>query len=161
MGERMNFDIRLSLTEKEMFEEYGVEGEVEINGSIEKFFAPIGYWHIKDYYKNWMLSLEDAWKRNRPAVFIVGMRSPENSNFLFSWVLYFEEDKAYIHNVAIFCDEMKNGFGISQFNDHIGPREIINEDGKKISEWEITRNDVVDFFNRLQTRLQRGASVDI
>ena len=149
----MSFDLRLDDVVKENFDEKGVVGEIEINGEVESFFSPISYWSRSDYYKSWVASLEDAWRRTRPAVFIVSMRDPECAQFMFSWVAYFEGEDVYLQNKIIFNNDLMGKFCIKKINDHFGPRAMCNEDGQRISEWHITKMDITNFFLKIKKNM--------
>ncbi len=132
-----------------MEDEPVLPAEIIIDDFNEKLNIPISYWGLSDYKQSWLKSLESGLANKDHAVLAVSMYEPGKSNFIFVWVIYFEEKNAYLQNRIIFLDEHPN-FMPDKINEFIEPRTTHNEDGMKISEWNTDLDSVRYFYNRLK-----------
>lgn len=115
----------------------------------EAMNIPLAYWSIDDYKNSWLYSLEDGLNKKNHAALAVSMYQPEVTNFVFTWVIYFDDDIAHIQNNIIFLDEY-NDFSPDKINEFVDKRTIHDEDGMKISEWDTDLKSVLDFYNSLK-----------
>lgn len=115
----------------------------------EMCYLPVSYWNISDYKYSWLNSLEEGLINKNHSALAVSMYEPTQSNFLFTWVLYFEGDDVYVQNNIIFLNEYE-WFTPDKINKCIKPRAIYNEDGMAISEWHTDMNSVMSFFHSLK-----------
>ncbi|WP_411704686.1 hypothetical protein [Edaphovirga cremea] len=123
--------------------------EIVIDDFQEKINLPLSYWSLSDYKKSWLKSLESGLTNKDHAVLAVSMYEPEQSNFIFVWVVYFEGNNTYLQNSVIFLDECK-GFTPDKINEFIEYRTTHDEDGVKISEWSTDLQSVLSFYNSLK-----------
>lgn len=132
-----------------------IEGEFVLPASIiidefsEMMNIPLSYWNINDYKDSWLSSLEDGLENKKHATLAVSMYEPENTNFIFTWVLYFSGDDVFVQNSILFLDE-SHGFTPETINSFTEPRTTHNEDGMKISEWHTDLKSVLDFYHSLK-----------
>lgn len=144
------FDI--AIEDKLCKSDYGGQfypAEIIINESRESFQLPAGYWTVSEYKKNWLCSLEDGLKNKTHSALAVSMGEAENTNFIFTWVVYFKNNEAKVQNIMMFMDEMP-GFTPRKINDFVKDYEEYNEDGLKISEWSIDYKSIDDFVIKLK-----------
>jgi hypothetical protein len=73
------------------------------------------------------------------------MYDPVNSNFLMWWPVWRVDDKVFVQNQMLFLDHLEDPFNLLDPFRHIGDRSTISEDGRPISEWTITSNDMAAF----------------
>lgn len=114
----------------------------------EKLNLPLTYWKLSDYKLSWLKSLEIGLANKNHAALAVSMYGPGKSNFIFVWVIYFEDEKAYLQNSVIFLDEHTD-FMPDKINEFIEPRTTRDDDGMKISEWCTDLNSVYSFYKSL------------
>ncbi|MGG6156964.1 hypothetical protein ACQSFC_25295 [Salmonella enterica] len=132
-----------------------IEGECVLPASIiidefsEMMNIPLSYWNIDNYKDNWLKALEDGLVNKKHATLAVSMYEPEDTNFIFTWVLYFSGDDVFVQNNILFLDECP-GFTPERINYFTEPRETHNEDGIKISEWNTDLDSVIDFYETLK-----------
>ncbi|MDR3431686.1 MAG: hypothetical protein P4L95_07230 [Rouxiella aceris] len=132
-----------------------IEGECVLPASIiiddfsETMNIPLSYWNISDYKDNWLSSLEEGLANKKHATLAVSMYEPENTNFIFTWVLYFSGNNVFVQNSILFLDECP-GFTPQTINSFTQPRTTHNEDGMKISEWNTDLKSVLDFYHSLK-----------
>ena len=55
---------------------------------------------------------------------------------------------SYVQNKIIFVDDFPE-FDASKINEYVNKREVLNEDGFKISEWIVKTKDVTDFYDSI------------
>jgi hypothetical protein len=77
---------------------------------------------------------------------MTSMTDPRNSNFLVCWPMYREGENVYIQNTIIFLDEIEGDFDPATPWSYVGPRQGIDEDGNKISEWITSFDSLREFF---------------
>jgi len=132
-----------------------VEGELVLPASIvidefsEMTNIPLSYWSIKDYKICWLKSLEEGLASKKHAALAVSMYEPENTNFIFTWVLYFCGSEVFVQNKIIFLDECYD-FSTEKINEFVEARVTYNEDGMKISEWRTDMESVINFYDSLK-----------
>ncbi|WP_081265239.1 hypothetical protein [Pseudomonas fluorescens] len=146
----MSFEI---LLEKEPSEHFGVQalrGLIRLGDEEESFFAPISFWGRQEYLSSWYSSLCRGLERRQHSVLVTSMLDPELANFLMVWVLYFVGESVQIQNSVVFLDDVVPGFNGSDVNTYVGEREVVNEDGDKISEWVVPLSEVLSFKEKLK-----------
>ncbi|MEN4791128.1 hypothetical protein ABEG93_09670 [Pantoea agglomerans] len=114
----------------------------------ESLHLPLSYWNLIDYKKSWLKSLEEGLSSKTHSALAVSMYDPTQTNFIFTWVLYFEGNDVYVHNNVIFLDECQ-GFTPESINKFVEPRTTHDEDGIKISEWNTDLKSVLDFYHSI------------
>lgn len=132
-----------------------IEGECVLPASMiidefsEMMNIPLSYWNINDYKDNWRSSLGEGLANKKHAALAVSMYEPVNTNFIFTWVLYFSGDVVFVQNSILFLDECP-GFTPETINCFTEPRTTHNEDGMKISEWNTDLKSVISFYHSLK-----------
>jgi CdiI N-terminal domain len=121
-------------------------GSIVIGEFTETFRVPLGFWDESDYRRSWRRAFE-VLNENAHATscLMTAMTDPENSNFLTCWPMYREGEDVYIQNALIFLDEIED-FDLAAPWDSVRPREVIDEDGNRISEWATSMRSVREFF---------------
>ena len=74
------------------------------------------------------------------------MHEPESLNFISAWIIYYDGENSYVQNKIIFVDDFPE-FDASKINEYVNEREVLNEDGFKISDWIVKTKDIIDFYN--------------
>jgi hypothetical protein len=122
-------------------------GRIVIGDFTETFRVPLGFWGESDYRRSWRLAFE-LLNANPHAIscLMTSMTDPGNSNFLGCWPMYREGEDVFIQNALIFLDEIEEDFDPAAPWDSVGPREVIDEDGNKISEWITSMSSLREFF---------------
>ncbi|MGM7884545.1 hypothetical protein [Yersinia enterocolitica] len=133
----------------EMDGELFQEAKIVIDDFWETLQLPLSYWELKDYKRSWLASIEKGMHSKNHATLAVSMYDPEQTNFIFVWVIYFQDDDVFLQNKVIFLEEHPS-FTIEKINDFITPRVTHTEDGHKISEWCTDLNSIVTFCNSLK-----------
>lgn len=129
--------------------------EIAIGDFSEQFLIPTEYWSEQDYISQWKeainrLTNED---KNSKSALIVAMHDPQTVNFINWWVMYkdIKQKIVYIQNNLLFTDALAEDFNISNIYRYISDRKTRTEEGDRISEWQATIKDLVDFARILKT----------
>ncbi len=124
-----------------------VSGKIVIGDFTETFRVPLGFWREADYRRNWRQAFDvlDA-APHATSCLMTSMTDPSNSNFLSCWPMYREGDNVYIQNAIVFLDEVGKDFDPEEPWRAVGPRQSIDEDGNKISEWTTSMGSLREFF---------------
>ena len=123
-----------------------VLASISLGEYVEELHIPIDYWDIEEYKKSWATSIADGIEKKKHSVFITSMHEPESLNFISAWIIYYDGEISYVQNKIIFVDDFPE-FDTSKINEYVNEREVLNEDGFKISEWIVKTKDVIDFYN--------------
>lgn len=143
------FDIYIKDTPMKIDDELVQPASIIIDDFKEEFYIPLTYWSVSDYMSSWVDSLKQGFANKNHAALAVSMYEPGCTNFIFIWVIYFHDDKVFIHNKVLFLDECPD-FTIEKINDFVEPRITYNEDGMKISEWSTDLKSVIAFYDSLK-----------
>jgi hypothetical protein len=144
------FAIELQSQQKSHEEDGGpaeVSGRIIIGDFTETFKVPLGFWDESDYYRSWRQAFEVLEANpGSTSCLMTSMTDPSNSNFLTCWPMYREDENVYIQNAIIFLDEIDGVFDPAAPWSYVGPRQGIDEDGNKISEWITPMDSLREFF---------------
>ena len=142
------FNIEINATPIEMFDELAHPANIIINDFHEWIHIPVSYWNIEQYRDSWKKSIQYGLESKKHAVLVTSMYEPDKLNFVFTWILYFDDEVVHVQNRVIFVDEHVN-FNINDVNLYIDPRKTHDEDGMEISEWDCELSDIVQFYHSL------------
>jgi len=145
----MSFGIFLHCEISREFDQSVLLGKIKIDNYSEDFFASAEFWRREDYLESWKRSLAEGLQGGGRCALIASINDPVSSNFLFYWVIYLEGDVAYVQNGVLFINELPVTFDPSAINGYVPARAEVNEEGVAISQWNIDRKSVMDFFNSL------------
>ena len=123
-------------------------GRITISDFTETFTVPLGFWDESDYRRSWRQAFEVLNANSHStSCLMTSMTDPRNSNFLVCWPMYREGEDVYIQNTIIFLDEIEGDFDPATPWSYVGPRQGIDEDGNKISEWITSFDSLREFFD--------------
>ena len=123
--------------------------KIVIDDFWESLQLPLSYWDLNDYKCSWVASLNQGLNSKSHAALTVSMYDIEQANFLFIWVLYFQDNIVFLQNKVLFLEEHPS-FSIEKINEFITPRATYTEDGHKISEWHTDLKSIIDFYESLK-----------
>ncbi|WP_417432008.1 hypothetical protein [Kiloniella sp.] len=139
------FSISLSDTPIIHYDEPCALGTIKIDNFQEDFHAPLTYWSIDDYRKQWAKACQELLSGSDKEALMVTMYDPEYANLLMTWSMYKVENMVYIQNTILFLDQVS--FDEANIAKSISDREIMSEDGERISEWSVSI-DAIEKFAR-------------
>lgn len=121
-------------------------GKITLGEDWELFHAPVHYWSAHDYEENWRAALKRLVDGEEISCLITNMFEAKYSNFITTWPLYRIGDRVHVQNRIIFRDELDRPFDEAKPWLSVSPRETVNEDGREISEWVVSLEDVRQFL---------------
>ena len=116
----------------------------------ESFHPSFRVWSVNDYQQHWKKNLKKVLTGKNTSLIVNW--NPVSGETGFSgemWeVFHLEKDKYALQNCLILNENYPDG-KINPNKLEPFPRETIDEDGEKISEWETTRAEILDLLKTL------------
>ena len=130
-----------------------------VAGELDEGFASTLYeWSKRDYEVHWLQSLERLINGDTKIVLMTQYLDPAESLNLEWWALYRgEDDVVYVQNQLRFCDQLGKGFSVAEASKFLGERITVNEDGNRISEWEVPLSEIRLYVDQMKQQ-KRGTS---
>jgi hypothetical protein len=138
------FDI--AFTDDDSTHSNSLRGKIRLGEFVEAFESSLQFWTRQDYEKQWVNGVRRVVLEHSDSCLISSLTDPENSNFIFWWPIYIDGDKAIFHNQVLFINECQHKFDASQPSRSLHPRETVDEDGNKISEWFVQIADLEEWL---------------
>ena len=133
-------------------------GRIVAGGLDEGFASTLYEWSKRDYEAQWLRSLERLINGDTKVALITQYLDPAESSNLEWWALYRgKDDVVYVQNQLRFCDQLGKDFSIAEVGKFLAERITVNEDGNRISEWEVQCTKIRVFVDRLKQQ-KRGTS---
>lgn len=123
-------------------------GKIHIGDYSETFVAILHYWTPAQYAWQWETALRRIIEGRDRSALITSYVEAAPERFLFWWVLYRENDIVYIQNQMLFFDQLDKAFSVEHPWESVGARETITEEGREISEWTTSIEDVRECLER-------------
>jgi hypothetical protein len=117
-------------------------GELRLGDFYETFWASLCYWNKSQYLHQWDDALKRLCNGNDKSCLITSMFNPSIANFIFWWPLYLDGSIVHVQNQILFFEQLDKPFSELNPYDFIGNRATINDDGNKISEWDVPLDDI-------------------
>lgn len=109
------------------------------------------YWSGSDYRSSWLKAidmLEES--ESSTSCLVVSLADPESSAFAFCWPLYREGEVVFVQNSMILFEELSDPFEMDRPWLSVQPRNVVDEDGNRISEWSTSMVAVRELGRILQ-----------
>jgi hypothetical protein len=122
-----------------------------VAGELDQGFTSTLYeWGKTDYEAQWSRSLERLVAGDMKVTLITQYVNPAKSSNLEWWALYRgEHGLVYVQNHLRFNDQLGD-FSVADANRFLQERITANEDGNRISEWDVPFTDIKVFFDRIK-----------
>jgi hypothetical protein len=130
-------------------------GELKLGDDREYFQSVLGFWGVDDYLQSWTEALQRLLAGASTSCLATSIVDPSNANFVEVWPLYREQDEVYVQNKLLFLDQLPHEFDPAAPWDSVDPRSLVNEDGRRISEWRVSLDDIREFLE-LKPPASRG-----
>jgi len=127
--------IRIRFVDGQLTEDGSAIGEIRLNDFTERFEAPLGFWNVKDYERQWALGLRLVSEGSSKSCLITAMYDPAVANFIVWWPIYRERDHVVVQNQVLFMKRLKAKFDAEDPYRSIDDRVSVTEDGEPVSEW--------------------------
>lgn len=102
-----------------------------------------------DYSKQWQEAVQKilAGNDNERSALVVSMYDPASINFLNRWPMYRDGQQVHIQNGLLFVDQLNEDFKLEKLFSYTGQRELLSEEGAKISEWSVPLQELQQYVN--------------
>jgi hypothetical protein len=126
-------------------------GKIVIDGFQETFAASLVFWTRDEYRRHWRKALERLISgADRSALitdYIEPPAHPTVEDYLIWWPLYRDGGNVYVQNHILFFNQLSQPFSPERPWDSVRDRRVVNGDGRTISEWTTTVEDIRDFLS--------------
>ena len=136
------------------------DGESFLLGAIEgpdlqeDFWAPMGYWGRERYESQWCDGIRTL-LAGRPAALVVSMRDPGIANFIDLWLMYPMGETIVLQNKMLVLSSPSVAFDERGIDASVPVYREYDEDGDRISQWEMPRKHFSAFLDSKSMREQR------
>ncbi|MDR3747961.1 MAG: hypothetical protein P4M04_07400 [Acidobacteriota bacterium] len=117
-------------------------GLIVLGDSAEEFLANLGEWTQAKYREQWRGSIQSLLEGEGRAVLITTFSNPSTASHLEWWALYREGEDVFVQNQLLFFDDIEGEFDESRAVDFLRARETVTEEGRPISEWSVSMEDL-------------------
>lgn len=121
-------------------------GEISLDDFHEIFRSSLSYWSINEYLLQWREGLQRICDGQHKSCLVASMFNPISANFIFLWTLYLDGDIVHVQNHLLFLDGLESPFLESDPYASVRNRETINDEGEKISEWDVDTNKIREYL---------------
>ena len=135
-----------------------VYGCIQIDNHRETFTSSLVFWEPEDYERQWIVALDRIAIGAAESILVTSYVEPISGGFLTTWPLYREGETIHIQNQMLFFDHLKTPFSPEYPWQLIAQRKTINSEGIPISEWNTTRQDILECLARKQRGQMKGAA---
>jgi hypothetical protein len=123
-----------------------VAGELD-----EEFVSSLYEWSKETYQSQWLHSLERFLGGEKKAALITWYINPKKSSNLQWWALYRgEADTVHVQNHLPWYGNFNREFSAAEASSFLHDRMTANEDGIALSEWNVSLQEIKDFFEQLK-----------
>lgn len=133
------------------------QGEIRLGSYIETLFIRTAYWSESRYVCQWREALARIVTDSEVSCLITSLEDPRlrsagsdsDAEFHASewWPLYRVGSLVYVHNGVIFPHEVTPLFDENDPYKLVPPRRVVNVDGHRLSEWEVSVKEVREFLD--------------
>jgi hypothetical protein len=122
-------------------------GRLTLGRFQEEFQAPLYEWAPGDYAAHWLESAQRLLRGSPVAVFLTHMVRPDAAYHV-GWPAWREGDRVCVQERLFLREHLSGAFDPEFPEVHVGPRQELSEEGKRISQWEVAVRDVAAFVER-------------
>jgi len=135
------------------FGESSTYAQIIIGDFIERFVVPLIFWSKKDYIQQWVAAIEKLLNsddnKNVSVALLTTMYDPKMANFYACWFLYREGSVVYVQNSMMILENLPEAFKLENIHSYVPAREMITDEGDKISEWATSTRELGEFLNKV------------
>ncbi|MGE0784792.1 MAG: hypothetical protein AB7S26_03815 [Sandaracinaceae bacterium] len=113
---------------------------IKIGDFCEQFPVSTVYWTPEQYLGQWRQALEELAAGSPKGCMIASVEDPDVvGSKAFLWIFYRDESDVVFQNMLLFLDDWRPDLTetASGLSDWTPPREVVSEDGQRISEWRV------------------------
>jgi hypothetical protein len=126
---------------------------------LEGFSANLAIWDKKVYEAHWRRELKSLLDGSSKVALVVCHDDPAASSNLEIWPVYRDGEWARFQNHLPFYESFPPEFTVAEVSEFLKDREVVDEDGNRISEWSVALRDIEMFLYRPEVIEARSSAV--
>jgi CdiI N-terminal domain len=115
----------------------------------EEFLSALSVWTPADYERHWREAASALVANSLRGAFLTSYAAPEASYHVI-WPAWREGDRVFVHNRLLFAHHVVGPVFPGNLPDLIGERLTVDEDGQRVSEWEVNIASLAAFVRHGQ-----------
>jgi hypothetical protein len=125
-----------------------------VAGGLDEGFASTLYeWSKHEYETQWLRSLERLISVEMKVVLITQYVNPAECSNLEWWALYRgNDDVVHVQNHLRFYNQLGSDFSVADASKFLAERITVDEDGNRISEWEVPLAEIRFFVEGIKQK---------
>ena len=127
------------------FNELAIRGRITLGDFSEEFVAPLVFWTVDDYRKQWREAAERILDGHDRSCFVGSMRESLSDGAVFLWTAYRLADNVFFQHKLLLLETVKGKFQTLNPYAQVDERQTETEEGQQISEWRVLVSDVARF----------------
>ncbi|MEU1536245.1 hypothetical protein [Streptomyces fagopyri] len=121
-------------------------GKIVVGDFTETFPMDLTFWDAEHYEQSWAKALRRLEEADvATSCLVASITDPKTANYISCWPLYRIQGTVFVQNSLIILNELNKVFDPERPWLSTDPREIVDEDGNKISEWRTGIENVREF----------------
>lgn len=121
-------------------------GRLALGKCEEEFLANLWLWTKLDYLVHWTRELRALLAGQSKIALIVSYDDPRASSNMEIWRVYRDGDWAHFQNQILSYRSLPDGFDLAEMSQYIDDRSTTDENGNRISEWNVHIRDIETFL---------------
>jgi len=121
-------------------------GLLVMAGRSERFISNLALWDKNDYESHWRRELKSIIDGKNRVAIITCYNDPAHSTEMEIWPAYRDDGMVRMQNHLLSYIDLPQGFAVSEVSSYLEDRQVIDEDGNKLSEWSVTIRDIEEFL---------------
>jgi CdiI N-terminal domain len=123
-------------------------GILWLGKTFEGFLANLSIWDKSAYESHWRRELMALFKGSPKVALIVTFGDREFASYIEIWRLYRDGEWVHFQNQLLFYSSLPPEFQVSAISQYIDDRKEVNDEGNRISEWNVALRDIELFLHR-------------
>ena len=119
----------------------------EMQRREEWFISPLHMWSVQDYEKHWIEALERMVCGQDQSALIVSLGTLMPDDYIGWWPMWRFGETVKFHEQMLFSSQLSEPFDIADSYVHVSEYHEVNEDGHRLSEWEVSVSDIAAFLD--------------
>jgi hypothetical protein len=124
-------------------------GLIVLGTKREGFLASLFEWRVEDYERQWKQAISVLLNEKSKAALITTYGSPRFATHLEWWPMYLVDDTVFFQDHLLFYDQLPGQFSVDRALSFLRDRNTVDEEGRRISEWEVPLAEVEAFARTL------------
>ena len=127
------------------FNEPAIRGRITLGDFSEEFIAPLVFWSVDDYRKQWREAAQRILDGHDRSCFVASMHESLSDGAVFLWTAYKLADNVFFQHKLLILETVKGNFEPSNLYAQVDERETETEEGQQISEWRMLVSDIARY----------------